>query len=176
MKPTYIENYTIGDKLDVLKNEINWVNEQAARGECFMSSIERQYQYINNGPIYTSIDFHPLVEEIMIKINKEFNYNLNVCFLNYYIDNTKALGWHADDSPNINQKEPIAVVSFGQSRDIWWKPNEFKGLVPDEYKQLLGDGSLFLMPAGMQDTHKHKIPKGDRIMTARISLTYRSWK
>ncbi len=34
-------------------------------------------------------------------------------------------------------------------------------------------GSLFIMPPGMQHTHEHRIPKGDRAMGGRISLTFR---
>jgi alkylated DNA repair dioxygenase AlkB len=141
-----------------------------------MSFIPRQYQYIENGPVYDSIDMHPLVTELMDRINEEFGYSLDVCFLNYYADQKKALGWHADDSEPIDQTQPIAVISFGQPREIWWKPNDFKGVIPHEWRQLLGDGSLFIMPAGMQDTHKHRIPKGDHEMGPRISLTYRAWR
>jgi len=176
MEPIYIKGYFEGGQIDKLIKEIDWVNVQQARGECFMSEVSRQYQYIENGPIYNSIEMHPLVKLIMEKINEEFGYGLDVCFLNYYVDNTKALGWHADDSQPINQNEPIAVVSFGQEREIWWKPNDFKGAIPLEWRQLLGDGSLFVMPAGFQDINKHRIPKGDRKMGPRISLTYRAWR
>ncbi len=176
MKTIYLNNYTEGNKIDILINEISWLNEQFARGECFMSDISREYQYIENGPIYNSIGFHPLVKSIMEKINKEFNYELDDCFLNYYVDQTKALGWHADDSEPINQTQPIVVVSFGECREIWWKNKDYKGIIPMDQRQSLGDGSLFVMPAGFQDTNKHKIPKGDKIMKPRISLTYRAWK
>ena len=176
MIPFYKDGYVPGGKIDVLVNEIDWLDVQYARGECFMSDTEREYQYIKNGPVYKSIPFHPLVKDIMETINEEFGYELDVCFLNYYLDQTKALGWHADDSEPIDQTQPIAVVSFGEKREIWWKPNDFKGTIPEGWRQKLGDGSLFVMPAGMQDTHKHRIPKGDHVMGSRISLTYRAWK
>lgn len=176
MEPIYIENYTAQGWVARMIREISWVNPQQARAECFMSEVPRQYQYIENGPVYESVEMHPLVKLLMEKINNEFGYELNVCFLNYYADQKKALGWHADDSEPIDQSQPIAVVSFGQPREIWWKPNDYKGVIPHEWRQLLADGSLFIMPAGMQDTHKHKIPKGDREMGPRISLTYRSWR
>lgn len=50
------------------------------------------------------------------------------------------------------------------------------GDVPDDQKILLGDGSLFLMPPGYQDTHFHRIPKHSRPCGWRISLTFRSFK
>ncbi len=56
------------------------------------------------------------------------------------------------------------------------KLKEYKGDIPKEQRILLQDGSLFLMPAGYQDTHLHKIPKHDRECKWRISLTFRSFK
>ena len=35
----------------------------------------------------------------------------NVCFLNRYDDQRNHLGWHADDSPEMDHDHPIAVVS-----------------------------------------------------------------
>lgn len=176
MKPIYIENFTVRGLIDKLIYEINWVSEVTTRKEAFMSDIEREYQYITDGPIYKSQPMHPIVKDIMEEVNKFLGSSLDVCFLNYYENNKKALGWHSDDSHPIDQTQPIAVVSIGQAREIWWKPIGDQGVIPDNQKQLLEDGSLFVMPAGMQDTHRHKIPKGDREMGARVSLTFRAWK
>ena len=169
-------NFIESGLIDKLTNDISWDDVQYTRRECFMSDKDREYQYIENGPIYKSIPFHPLVKDIMDKINKEYGYNLDVCFLNYYADQSKALGWHADDSHPIDQTQPIAVVSLGQEREIWWKPMDYKGIIPEEWRQLLTDGSIFIMEPGMQSTHKHRIPKGGKEMEPRISLTYRCWK
>ena len=180
MEPSYFKDYVRfnepGVRFDRLLKEVNWVNPQQARKECFMSEVPREYQYIENGPVYKSVEFHPLIDAIMKVINAEYGFDLNVCFLNYYADQTKALGWHADDAEQIDQGQPIAVVSFGEPREIWWKPKAYKGTIPEEWRQKLADGSLFIMPAGFQNEYLHRIPKGDREMGGRISLTYRSWK
>ena len=68
---------------------------------------------------------------------------------------------------------PIAVVSLGAEREIWWKDKHFKGTIPQENRQLLKNGSLFIMPAGFQNDHLHKIPRCDRPCGIRISLTFR---
>ena len=75
----------------------------------------------------------------------------------------------------MDHDHPIAVVSFGQAREIWWKPQKDTGPVPADQRQLLAHGSLFMMPAGMQRTHFHKIPKGGRKMEPRVSLTFRHY-
>lgn len=36
--------------------------------------------------------------------------------------------------------------------------------------------SCFIMPAGFQDNHVHRIPKHNRPCGARISLTFRKYK
>lgn len=99
----------------------------------------------------------------------------NVCFLNRYDHQRHQLGWHADDSPTMDRNHPIAVISFGAEREIWWKPQAEKGVTPLNQRQLLQDGSLFVMPGGFQDTHFHRIPKCDRACGIRISLTFRRY-
>lgn len=92
------------------------------------------------------------------------------CFLNYYRDGKDHLGWHADDSPEIDDAKPIAVLSLGAEREIWIRENGAE----DSFKIPLNDDSLLIMPPGMQDTHQHRIPKSSRHNCGpRISLTYR---
>lgn len=111
----------------------------------------------------------------MNNLNEQFNTEYNVCFLNYYENEKQHLGWHADDSPEMDTNHPIAVISFGESRYIFVKDKFYKVEIPDEDKFLLNDGSLFIMPANYQEEHLHKIPKGDRVMNGRISLTFRKY-
>ena len=178
MTPIYNSNvYNLDTDVDYLIKNVPWIEVKSARKECFMSPVDRIYQYDGNeGHIYHSVPFDLTVQQIMQHINHSNNFALNVCFLNYYEDDKKALGWHADDAPQIDHNEPIAVVSFGAERDIWWKPMNFKGEIPDQWRQKLGNGSLFIMPPGMQSTHYHRISKGDREMGPRVSLTFRRYK
>ena len=158
--------------------QLDWGNFGAPRDEYFMSYIDRSYTYGQGRGVrtYESRPFDPRVAHLMETINKAMGAEFNVCFLNRYLDQKKWLGWHADDSPEMDQSHPIAVVSFGVERDIWWKPQDFKGEIPDEWKQTLGNGSLFVMPVGMQQTHYHKIPKHHSECGVRISLTFRKYK
>lgn len=177
MTPIYKPSvYNLDIDVNYLIKNIPWVEVKSMRKECFMSSIDRDYQYDKLGHVYSSVPFDTEVEQIMDHLNQSNNFGLNVCFLNYYENDKKALGWHADDAPQIDHNEPIAVVSFGAERDIWWKPMGYKGEIPDQWRQKLGNGSLFIMPPGMQSTHYHRIPKGDREMSARVSLTFRRYK
>jgi alkylated DNA repair dioxygenase AlkB len=179
--PTYEKNYikdvVFSECLNHLKNNLEWLKATDARYEYFMSKEEISYTYGSGNGVrtYTSKPFDFVVGGIMEKLNKDFNTDFDICFLNRYDNEKMWLGWHADDSPEIDPSHPIAVISFGAEREIWIKEIGFKGEVPKENRYMLNNGSLFLMPAGFQSTHLHKIPKWHIPCSTRISLTYRKY-
>lgn len=179
MKPDYIKNFIVDETVfNSLLNELNWLSVTDARKEYFMASEKIAYTYGKgiNARQYFSEEYHPLVKSIEDKINSEFGTSYNVCFLNRYDNDKNQLGWHADDSPEMNTNHPICVISFGAEREIWWKDKDYKGVIPIENRQLLEHGSLFIMPAHFQENNLHKIPKNDKPCTTRISLTFRNYK
>lgn len=171
MKPIYKSKYiTETEVFDWIMEETPFMNYDAPRDECFMSYKPMYYTYGEKNPrTYSSIEFSNTISLIMDKLNDEHDTDYDLCFLNYYQDEKNFLGWHADDSPEMDQTHPIAVVSFGAERDIWVKEFNTKGNVPDDDKYLLENGSLFIMPAGFQQKYLHRIPKHDRPCGPRIS-------
>lgn len=158
--------------------DLEWLTLTEARKEYFMSDLTRSYTY-GAGPharTYVSSPFSDDVMLLLTRLNALSRASYNVCFLNRYDDQKNQLGWHADDSPEMDPDHPIAVVSLGAEREIWWKRKEESGAVPPEQRQKLGHGSLFIMPAGFQATHLHRIPKADREVGVRISLTFRRYR
>jgi alkylated DNA repair dioxygenase AlkB len=165
--------------------DLKWETKRSAREEYFMSEVPRTYSYGNKslGDMnYESKPFTGPVALLQESLNMylsevlESPVDFNVCFLNKYNDQHNALGWHADDFPGMRADQPIAVLSFGAEREIWVKPKDQKGITPPDQRFSLADGSLFVMPAGYQETHLHKIPKCDHACGWRISLTFRSFK
>jgi alkylated DNA repair dioxygenase AlkB len=180
MSILFVEKYIQEDLFDLLREEVPWVNRQAPRDECFMAiDAGLTYSYGNNNDVrealhtYAAVPMHPKVQEIMEKLNHDFNCSHNVCVLNYYKSEKEHLGWHADDSPEQDLMHPIAVISFGAERYIYTKLQEYKGTIPDSDKFLLTNGALFVMPGGYQDNHFHKIPKHSAPCGGRISFTFR---
>lgn len=178
MKPTYENNFVANaDESLAHLLELNWLSVTDARLEYFMSDEPRSYTY-GTPPFdreYHSSDYTDPVLEIQAKLNHELGANFNVCFLNRYNNQKHQLGWHADDSPTMDRDHPIAVVSFGAEREIWWKEKSQKGEIPPEQRQKLGHGSLFVMPARFQDSYFHRIPRADREVGVRVSLTFRRY-
>lgn len=178
MNPVYQNKY-VDNSDEALTHllDLNWLDVTEARLEYFMSDEPRKYIY-GKPPFdreYTSSPYDDTVTKIQDKLNKEFDAKFNVCFLNRYNTQKNQLGWHADDSPTMDRDHPIAVVSFGAEREIWWKLQEDKGTIPPEQRQKLGHGSLFVMPARFQDSYFHRIPKADREVGVRVSLTFRRY-
>lgn len=177
-EPEYIEKFTDDPRIFELLMGLDWLEVTEARKEYFMSEEPRSYDY-GKEPwrrTYHSKPFTARVQLLMNDLNYGAGLDYNVCFLNRYDTQVHQLGWHADDSPEMDGSHPIAVVSFGAERDIWWRPKGFTGVIPAEWRQRLASGSCFIMPAGFQDTHQHRIPKCDRPCGTRISLTFRRYK
>lgn len=182
MKPIYISKY-IDDQASLIFGQLmnlDWLQVTDARKEYFMSLIgELKYTYGKgiNARTYDSKPFTNSVNAIrhLLRIDG-YGKDYNVCFLNRYENEKNQLGWHADDSPEMNPDHPIAVISFGAEREIYWKHKDYKDVIPPEQRQVLEDGSLFIMPAGFQAEHLHKIPKSDKPCGVRISLTFRNYK
>lgn len=178
MTPTYLAGFD--DKPDETYNHLyglDWLTVTDARKEYFMSDVPRSYIYGKGigQREYHSSEYTSVVAAIQAMLNKQLSAAFNVCFLNRYDTQKNQLGWHADDSPTMDRQHPIAVVSYGSEREIWWKEKDVIGVVPAGNRQKLGHGSLFVMPSGFQDTHLHRIPKCDRECGVRISLTFRRY-
>lgn len=188
MKPIYIASAFYGAvSLNDVLYSTPWIQVTDARLECFMAATTDTYTYGEGRGVrtYMPVPLSPVVARIQEALNGHISHVLNehpthsgrynVCFLNRYDNASMQLGWHSDDSPGMDHDHSIAVVSFGEPREIWWREKGQTGVIPAEQRQLLHDGSVFIMPAGMQRTHQHRIPKGDKPMGTRVSLTYRHY-
>lgn len=165
-----------------LWNELDWVFATNARREYWMNEIGAAYTYGEGRGqrTYQAQPWHDDVRVIMQAINhSEIGFAkgdeslfVDCCFVNGYEDKSQSLDWHADDSPEMDHARPIAVVSLGAEREIYFRPKGEKGTETLQ-KQLLGHGSLLLMHPGMQLAWNHKIPKAGYDCGPRLSLTYR---
>ncbi len=113
-----------------------------------------------------------IIDNLFSWINACANTTFDVCFLNLYLNQKDQLGWHSDNSPEMDDSKPIAIISLGAEREIWFCENSNKKEV---FKQKLESGSYCLMAPGMQDTHLHRIPKAGFECGERISLTFRGY-
>jgi len=119
----------VDGELDAITSEVlalDWITKKTARHEYFMSHQKRVYSYGDSPSgheVYYSREFSTLVKGLMDHLNESLGAKFNACFLNRYDDEHQHLGWHADDFDGMDLEEPIAVVSLGETREIWVKPN-----------------------------------------------------
>lgn len=173
-----------------LWNELAWIRHAGApRREYYVARDGQPYTYGRGSGVrtYQAQMCHTFISAIWGLANSAAGVEFDVCFLNGYEDERDQLGWHADDSPEMDDARPIAIVSLGAEREIMFRPRPEAlvatgGVARGEVFAVLGQpleslllqhGSLCLMAPGMQDTHQHKIPKAGRKLGPRISLTFR---
>lgn len=169
----YIPDYCTND-VESLWNDLPFNRiDNTPRTECWMNDYNVSYTYGSGRGVRTYLpnDWNTFVDSIRVKMNAEFDTSFDCCFCNGYIDETDHLGWHADDSPEMDMNHPIVSISFGAVRDIWFRKTGVKG--PATKGITMGDGSLTMMNAEMQVTWDHRIPKHSAPCGKRISLTYR---
>lgn len=177
--PIYIKDY-INPKMSEFIYEglmnLDWVSrENTPRKEYWDTLLNQPYTYGNGVGMrtYEPNERSPFVDLGRESILDTHDILYEGCFLNRYDTAKDALGWHSDDDMGIDHNFPIMVITLGQAREIQWKIKGSKG-IENINTQNLESGSLFIMPAGMQESHFHRIPKaGYEISRPRISMTFR---
>lgn len=144
------------------------------RREYYCNDIDAPYSYgVREGArTYLPSPWTPTLREIKAKVEAEFGCPMEVCFANGYADSRESLGWHSDSSPGMDSARPIAIVTFGAEREIYFAPIADKS---DVTRLKLASGSLCEMKPGMQLTHVHKVPRAGYECGPRVSLTFRGY-
>lgn len=164
-----------GDAFSRLWNELAWLDVAGPRLEYYVNDHDVPYTYGRGAGerTYHRQPVHPVIAAIRQHVESLTGAVLDVCFLNGYRDGSDQLGWHADDSPEMDPNRPIVIVSLGARREIYFKDQGKDATVE---KLWLEPGSVCIMPAGMQADYFHRIPKASYSPCgARISLTFRGY-
>lgn len=152
--------------------ELDWLRVRTNRSEYFVSRPGTPYTY-GEGAGRLTYQPQPTTDilEVMWRLAEAYSESkFDVVFLNHYLDGKDQLGWHADDSPEMDDARPICIMSLGATRDIWFRDNANRNVT----KLAMHDNDVLIMPPGMQDSHQHRIPKsGLNVCGPRISLTFR---
>jgi alkylated DNA repair dioxygenase AlkB len=177
----YIPNfvYEPDEAFSRLRNELEWERRgDAPRSEYYCNDFPKPYVYGKGdyARTYEPKAYHGVILSIRKQLEAHIRSIFDVCFLNRYLNQSDQLGWHSDDSPEMDDARPIVTVSLGVEREIWFRTRGGINTQPGEIEKLkLGHGSIAIMAAGMQDTHAHRIPKASFKCGERISLTFRGY-
>lgn len=178
---TYVREFISADHFESLWNCIPWVRLDVPRRECWMNDYGLPYTYGSGdfSRTYESLErWIPFVSLIKDMLNEVYESKYDCCFINGYDSGKDHLGWHADDSPEMDHKHPIAVISLGAEREIWFRTStdliSGRKLYSEPVRQSLESGSLLIMHSYMQETWQHRIPKSSvHNCGPRLSMTFR---
>jgi alkylated DNA repair dioxygenase AlkB len=160
---------------DALWSELDWERRGSTpRREYYCNDVGVPYVYGRSAGVreYLPKAMHPALAALKGETEAALSTKFEVAFLNGYEDARDSLGWHADDSESMDDNRPIAILTLGAEREIWFCRNTDRS---DITKLVLGNGSLCVMAPGMQDTHLHRIPKAGFECGPRISITFRGF-
>lgn len=126
---TYIPDF-VADQAAVfarLWDELSWERRpDAPRRECWMNDFMRPYTYGSGRGVrtYDAKAWHPIPLDLQTRLDRETGTWFEGCFVNGYEGPRDHLGWHADDSPEIDDGRPIAVISLGSARNIQFRERD----------------------------------------------------
>lgn len=185
--PSYVPNFVLDPDtaLRRLSTELDWERRSdAPRSEYYCNDTIEPYTYGKGKGrrTYEVRPWHETILAIRYALEAKCDCDFDTCFLNRYLDQRDHLGWHSDDSPEMDDARPIISVSLGVEREIWIRSKTTtqeliahanRASAIQKFK--LGHGSAFIMPPGFQDLFMHQIPKASFVCGERISLTFRGY-
>jgi alkylated DNA repair dioxygenase AlkB len=105
-------------------------------------------------------------DQLLERLGIRFNFVL----ANLYRTGQDAMGWHADDEPELGARPCIASLSFGAPRRFRLRARDGRARRVD---LMLEHGSLLLMWGRSQRDWQHALPRMRAASGPRINLTYR---
>ncbi len=168
------ESYKIYNKL---LNTIEWRQDSLNFGgkKVLIPRLQAWYGDPDASYKYSGLKLHPKPwTKTLLEIKElvEFHaiHKFNSVLINYYRNGKDSMSWHSDNERELGQNPLIASISFGQTRKFSLKHNEDKSKKLD---MCLDNGSLLIMPKGLQEICKHQLPKQPNLTSGRINLTFR---
>ena len=153
-----------GDALFTLLSETTaWDARMRARRT---ASFGVPYNY--SGITYPHAAMPEPVAALMERLTTHIGWRPNNCLANNYPDGNSSMGFHADETDELEPGTGVAVVSLGAERVITFRSSDKSVTV--EYP--LPSGSLLTMTAEVQAWWKHAI-LAQPGAGGRISLTFR---
>ena len=137
----------------------------APRCEYYCNDLNLPYMYGRGKGrrLYEPRPYNPTILAIRAALEAMTGSKFEVCFLNRYLNQSDHLGWHADDSPEMDDARPIGVVSLGVEREIWFRKKP-ESLVANEDRREGPLNFLQLLKASSSDGESWTV------MSPRMSL------
>jgi alkylated DNA repair dioxygenase AlkB len=178
LKVVYIADFLPASAalLATLQSEIAWATHQvrlfgrtydAPRRSAWYGDPEAVYRY--SGVRHTPLAWTPTLAALRAEF-ASLGLNFNSVLANLYRDGNDAMGWHADDEPELGAEPIIASLSLGATRDFCFKAKTGNYTC----RIALASGSLLVMYGSTQRCFLHALPRRKDVHAPRLNLTFRS--
>lgn len=125
------------------------------------------YRY--SGLVREPAPWTPELAALRDRMSAELETSFNSVLANLYRDGADAMGWHADDEPELGVAPVIASLSLGAVRRFVLGQRGGDGRLALD----LPPGSLLVMAGATQARYRHAVPRARRAVGPRINLTFR---
>ena len=142
---------------------------QLPRVQAWFSDPGVAYRYADN--LLNSHPWTPTLLNLKSRVEVLCNTTFNAVLVNLYRSGQDAVGWHADDEPDLGPAPVIASLSLGAVRRFALRPKNDSSVAPLSLP--LPAGTLLLMSPPLQRDWEHAVPADANVTEPRINLTFR---
>jgi alkylated DNA repair dioxygenase AlkB len=138
------------------------------RLSCWIGDPDAHYRY--SGSDFEPLPWPPALLPLRERVERACATAFNSVLANLYRDGRDAMGWHADDEPELGPAPVIASLSLGASRRFVLRHRRDPAL---RLALELPPGSLLVMRGATQANYRHALPRTAKAVGERINLTFR---
>ena len=138
------------------------------RLSCWIGDAGTAYTY--SGKRFAPHAWPAVLQSLRARLVLGLGIDFNSVLANRYRDGRDAMGWHADDEPELGPRPVIASLSLGATRRFVLKS---RGAPVQRLALDLPHGSLLVMRGETQRHYRHALPRTARPVGERINLTFR---
>lgn len=135
---------------------------------------EPHARYGYSGRVFEPRPWTPGLSHVRALVAEVTGVRFDCVLVNHYRDGDDAMGWHADDEPELGPDAPrdvlIASVSLGAPRRFLLR---HRRRTAERRELSLGEGSLLVMGGATQRRYQHAVPRTARPVGPRTNLTFR---
>lgn len=131
-------------------------------------------RYGYSGRVFDPKAWTPFLSTMRDRVQEVTGTRFDCVLVNHYRDGKDAMGWHADDEPELGPSAPrdvlIASLSLGAMRRFVLR---HRRRTKDKRALELGEGNLLVMGGATQHRWQHCVPRTAKQVGPRMNLTFR---
>jgi len=174
--PRFLPATEADDALAALLDEVSWAEHDLVlfgkvvaepRLSAWVGDPDVTYTY--SGVRRSPDAWTPALSMLRAACETALDARFNSVLANLYRSGEDAMGWHADDEPELGPEPVIASLSFGDERRFDFRHRD----TGETIGVVLPHGSLLVMRGPTQTHWKHRIARTSKSHGPRVNLTYR---